>query len=359
MLKTLIHYQMYIIIGILVFPILSFIIYFTKKMIDRARFVRALDTMKKPLMERINNIESIYEMKEQQAEMNMIINDIKGSINELKQEIQLSQETLELEKINQIENDISIFYENMQNKQQGNASTTEPVIVKETPQQIYQQAIIQQQTYQLQAKQEQNTLHKEQIRVMNENISKFLVVYREKDKIIDEKNKAINEKNKSIYVLQQKLLDAEQRVKKLIAQHQGDGNKDKIIEEKAKTIATLQQRLQDVENKFKKVALLHKSIAEKEEIKDRIIDEKNAFIISLQNKLTEIESKLQTMMNINEENKDKFLNRKFLDIDQKIKMEKRKNRIFITLFIFFLMLGIVGFLFVYDYYIQNIAAYTM
>lgn len=318
MLKTLIQYQIYIIIGILVFPVLSFIIYFIKKMLDRAKFVRALNTMKKPLMERINSVESIYEMKEQQAEMNMIINSIKGDVSALKQEIQASQETTEFEKIDQIEKDISMFYERMQNKQEEEHPVPETVVVKETPQQIYQQAVIQQQAYQLQAKQQQGTLHKEQIRVMNENISKFLVVYREKDKVIEGKNKAIDEKNKSIYILQQKLQDAEQRVKKMIAEHQGDGNKDKVIEEKTRMIATLQQRLQEVENKFKKVALLHKSITEKEEIKDRIIEEKNAFIAGLQGKLTDIEKKLQDMILINEENKEKSLDKKLFDIDRKI-----------------------------------------
>lgn len=71
MLKTLIHYQIYIIIGILVFPIFAFITYLIKKMIDRLRFVKELNNIKKPLMERINNIEAIYEIKEKNQEMNM------------------------------------------------------------------------------------------------------------------------------------------------------------------------------------------------------------------------------------------------------------------------------------------------
>ena len=69
MLKTLIQYQMYIIIGILVFPIFAFIIYFIKNLIDRAKFVRTLHDMKQPLMERINNIEIIYEIKEEKEEL--------------------------------------------------------------------------------------------------------------------------------------------------------------------------------------------------------------------------------------------------------------------------------------------------
>lgn len=345
MLKTLIHYQMYIIIGILVFPILAFIIYFTKSLIDRARFVRTLHNMKKPLMERINNIETIYEIKEKKEEMNVIIEDIKSDIDVLKQEIHTSQETLELKKIDQIEKEITTFYEKMHNpkKPEDTPSVSihqEPVIVKQTPQDIYDKAVIQKQAYQLQANQQQTSLHKEQIKVMNENISKFLIVYREKDKIIEDKNKAIDEKNKSIYILQQKLIEAEQRLKKIIAEHEGDKSKDKIIEEKMMTITTLQQRVQEVENKFRKIALLHKSITEKEQIKDTMIEEKNKFIVNLQYKLNDIEGKLQNMVAINEENKERFLDKKLLNIDKQIQTEKKKNRIFIILFILFLLVSI-------------------
>lgn len=87
MINTIIHYQIYIIIGILVFPVFAFIIYFAKKMIDRANFVRALNKMKQPLMERINTIENIYEMKEKKEEMNMIIHQIQDDIIHLRQEI--------------------------------------------------------------------------------------------------------------------------------------------------------------------------------------------------------------------------------------------------------------------------------
>ena len=337
MLKTLIQYQMYIIIGILIFPIFAFIIYFAKNLLDRARFVRTLHNMKKPLMERINRVEAIYEIKEQKEEMNMIISDIKNDINVLKQEIHISKEIGELDKIDQIEKEISLFYEKMHNTEPEQKEQT--VIVHETPQQIYQQAIIQQQTYQIQANQKETTLHKEQARVMNQNISKFLIVFREKDQVIDERNKAIDEKNKSIYILQQKLNEAENRIKKFIAEQQKDSNKDNIIEEKTKSIHILEQRLQEVENKFKKIALLHQSITEKEKIKDTIIEEKNTFIRNLQEKLSEIEGKLESIVVINEDNKEKFLNKKLWEIDEKIQAERKKNRIFIILLILFLLVG--------------------
>lgn len=348
MLKSLISYQMYIIIGILIFPVLAFIIYFTKNIRDRMKFVKTLNSMKKPLLERINNIETVYELQESKEEMNMIIHDIRNDIETLKQEINASQETMELDKIDQIEKEITMFYEKMKAPQQTDAvkekqsipANQETVVVQETPQQIYQKAIIQQQAYQLQSNQQQTSLHKEQVRVMNENISKFLMVYREKDKTIDEKNKALDEKNKSIYILQQKLNEAEHRLKKMIAEHQNDKSKDSIIEEKSKTIAKLQQRLQEVENKFRKVALLHKSITEKEQIKDSIIQEKNALIASLQSKLSEIEAKLEDMITVHEDTKTQMLDKRLFEIDRQIASEKKKNRIFIILFILLLALGI-------------------
>ena len=332
MLKTLISYQLYIIIGILVFPIFAFIIYFTKKLIDRARFVKALHNMKKPLMERINSIDTIYEMKEKKEEMNMIIHQIKNDIDTLKQEIYVSQDGFQLEKIDQIEKDIHMFYEKMQGQQ-----TPEQVQTPTNTQQSNSTIQQAQQTQQIYQNTVQPVVRMETPRVTNESFSKFLVVYREKDKVIDDKNRLINEKNKSIYVLQQKLTEAELKLKQYITQEKNNQNKDKIIEEKIQFIQTLQQRLQDVENKFQKIALLHKSITEKEQIKDQIIEEKNQFIMGLQSKLSEIENKLQSMATINEDNKEKFLNRKLSDIDQKIQAEKRKTRIFIVLLMLFLL----------------------
>lgn len=344
MVKTLINYQMYIIIGILIFPIFAFIIYFAKNMIDRAKFVRALHNMKKPLMERINSIETIYELKEEKEEINLIIHDIKNDIGNLKKEIQGTQQMLELDRIDQIEKEIGMFYEKMKNpqstEQQQISTPQETVIVKETPQQVYQNAVIQQQNYQTQAQHQQNSLQKEQARIMNQNISKFLIVYKEKDNVINEKNRIINEKNKSIYILQQKLNEAEARIKNFLAEQKNDRNKDLIIEEKNKSLHILQQRLQEVESKFKNIALLHKSITEKEQIKDTIIEEKNLFIAKLQDKLSDIESKLQNITNVNEDNKEKLLNKKLFDIDEKIQAEKRKNRIFIIIFLLFLLVGI-------------------
>jgi chromosome segregation ATPase len=311
MIKFFIQFHRYI-IGILISPIFAFIIYsyFAKKLINKIKI------MKNP-----HNI-----IKEQKKEMNIIMYDIKNDINCLKKEINISQEALESDKIDQIEKEITMFYEKMQNYQKETEQNKE--IKKSEP--VVQQPVIQQPT----------PIHKDQIRIMNENISKFLIVYKEKDKTIDDKNRAIDEKNKSIHILQQKLNETEQRLKKLMTERQNSENKDAIIEEKIKTITMLQQRLQEIENKFRNIALLHKSITEKEEIKNNIIEEKNKFIDNLQYKLNKIEEKLQNIIIINENNKEEILNKRLFDINEKIQGKKNKNLIFIILSILFLLIGI-------------------
>ncbi len=301
-------------------------------------------------MERINNIEIIYEIKEEKEDMNNIINEIKNDINLLKKEIDVSQETLEIEKIHQIEREITIFYEHMKNPEkieENKSLSGETRITQEIPKQIYENAIVQQQAYQAQIYQQENALHKEQVKVMNANITKFLMVYKEKDKTIDEKNQAIDEKNKAIYVLQQKLNEAEHRLKKIMAEHENDKRKDGIIEEKRREIISLQERLQEIEDKFRKLILLHKSITEKEQIKDNIIEEKNKFISNLEHKIYTIEKRIQNMTYINIDNKENVLNQKIIDIDEKIQAEKRKNRTSIILFILLLLACIWGFIFIY------------
>lgn len=98
----------------MMFPILAFIIYFTKKIIDRAKFVTTLHNMKKPLIDRINTIDILYETKEKKEEINNIIYDIQNDIDILKQDIYVSQDGFQLEKIDQIEDEITKFYEQMQ-----------------------------------------------------------------------------------------------------------------------------------------------------------------------------------------------------------------------------------------------------
>ena len=62
---------------------------------------------------------------------------------------------------------------------------------------------------------------------MNQNINKFLIVYKEKDKMIEERNRAIEEKNTSIDILQQKITELEGKMKK-----QTDGKNEKEIPDK-------------------------------------------------------------------------------------------------------------------------------
>lgn len=138
MVKAMISYQIYIIIGIVIFPIFAFIIYFTKNLIDRAKFVKTLHDMKNPLIEKINSAEVMYETEEKKQEINSIVHAIKNDVISLRQEIDYSQKTNQLQNIDQIEKDIAIFYENM--------NTPPTTMTKESyisTQQIYQQALAQ------------------------------------------------------------------------------------------------------------------------------------------------------------------------------------------------------------------------
>jgi len=64
------------------------------------------------------------------------------------------------------------------------------------------------------------------------------------------------------------------------------------------------------------------------------------FINKLQDKIYEIEEKLQNMTLAHEDSKERILNKKLFEIDEKIQAERKKNWIFIILFIFFLLVGI-------------------
>ena len=113
----------------------------------------------------------------------------------MKQEITISQEKRELEKKNQREKEIHTYYE--------------AITIEKKAREMAKEIL-----YQWQVAQEGNLLQREQVRIMNQNINKFLIVYKEKDKMIEERNKAIEEKNISIYILQQKINELEQNIKK-------------------------------------------------------------------------------------------------------------------------------------------------
>jgi len=304
MIKTIINYQMYIIIGILIFPIFACIIYFTKSLLDRAKFVRTLHNMKKPLMERINNPEAFYEKKKKKEAIGTIIFDIRNDIENLKQEITTAQKVhTEIKKIQQIEDDINIFYQNMQ------ATKREEATSKESVEDIYKEAYRQQLEKQ-NTNTQQSDIQKQQAKIMNENIQKFLFVYKEKNKLLDEKERALDEKNKSIYILQQKLTEAEENIKKLANEEKNYPDKDKIIAAKTKIITILEEKLEEVAEKYKKILFLYKAHQEREKQKNETIEEKNEFILGLQSKIAGIEKKLEEMISINDHGKENFFHKK-------------------------------------------------
>ena len=164
------EYHIYIFIGICSIPILIYIIYFTRKLIERKKTIQRLNHIKKPLLEKINAIET--------EEVRMTIENIKRDISTIKEEITTSQEKIRLENKRRIEEQINVFYDEINNTQRNR------------------------ETHQNTAQGKEDTLHKEQVRIMNQNIRKFLLVYKEKDGIIEEKNK-------SIELLQQKIKEIE------------------------------------------------------------------------------------------------------------------------------------------------------
>lgn len=80
------EYQVYIFMGICSIPILIYIIYFTRKLIERTKIIQGLNYTKKPLLEKINTIET--------EEVRMIIENIKRDISTIKEEITTSQEKI-------------------------------------------------------------------------------------------------------------------------------------------------------------------------------------------------------------------------------------------------------------------------
>ena len=137
----------------------------------------------------------------------------------MKQEIAISQEKRKLEKENQINKQINAYYEE--------------IIIEKKAREMAKEIL-----YQGQTAQRENLLHKEQVRIMNQNINKFLIVYKEKDKMLEERNRTIKEKNTSIDILQQKINEFEQKIKKQTERNNEREKTDKEvfdIEESIKT----------------------------------------------------------------------------------------------------------------------------
>ena len=306
--------------------------------------------MKAPLMERINNPEkfSTNTDKEKHQDISIMIFEIKNDIENLKKDITLSQQIeTESKKIQQIEDDIQSFYLQMQ------TPDTQEETNKENIEDIYKEAIKQKETYS-NIDHQKTELQKHQAKIMNENIHKFIFVYQEKNKLLEEKDKAITEKNTSIYVLQKKLTEAEQKLKLLSIEEKNIQEKDNTIAAKSKIIQLLEQKLDEVAEKYTKVLSLYKEQREKEQNIYEKIQQKNEYITTLHDKIREIEAKFEKLTTTKEESKEKFLHKKLWDIDKKITKEKRKNRIYIFLYICILGLGIAWSIFLYSQYIPKL-----
>ena len=195
-----INYQVYVAIGICIILFLVCLIYFTKKFIEKSKTIKTLKQTKKWLMDKFNI--------EKTRDVRMTIEKIKNDINVMRQEITISQEKRKLEKKNQIEKQINTYYEQ--------------IVIEKRAREMAKEIV-----YQWKINRNDNLLHREQVRIMNQNINKFLIVYKEKDKMIEERNRAIEEKNTSIDILQQKITELEGKMKK-----QTDGKNEKEIPDK-------------------------------------------------------------------------------------------------------------------------------
>lgn len=171
---------------------------------------------------------------------------------------------------------------------------------------------------------------------INEDMEKFLVVYKQKDKEIYYKARTIEEKNRTIYLLQNQIQTLQQKLVYQEQQQHNQQQQEDLIRQQKETITQLRQRIVELENKFKNVVLLHKSITEKEQLHQKIIEEKNAYIIALQNKLHTIEEQFTTY-------KENNIDERFVHLQKQIESSKDKQWIIIVLAIVCIGLSIYGY----------------
>ena len=117
-----------------------------------------------------------------------MIESIKNDMYIWRQETSPAENTRDSYEKYQIEDDINTFYEQ---------TNTHPKSIWNPND-----------NYKINMNQEE-LLHREQIRIMNNNISKFLLIYKEKQRIIEEKDRSIN-------LLQQRFNEIENKRKEMI-----------------------------------------------------------------------------------------------------------------------------------------------
>lgn len=220
MISVIIEYQMYS-IGICSIAILVGFVYFAKNLIHRGKQIKELHKTRTSIRERINKGEIMYEK-----------NKTHTYIDEIAHTIELMEKEIGTSQTKKVPEDIHSSEENVVTREE---NTTEEETRNQT------------RTFYPQTSQEDDILHTEQIRIMNKNISKFLLVYREKDAIIANKTKAISilqqiigEKNICIDTIGYKLKTIEQNILKMIEEM--PKNKDKTLNEKLREIDTQIQK---------------------------------------------------------------------------------------------------------------------
>lgn len=196
MIETIMQYKIYITIGVLIIPSFLCILYITKRIIKNKRERNTTNwwnTKKTDPSIR-------YTTRDDNKYILTMIENLRKDLYTWKSEIYTK---------NDIEYDIDNFYKQTWSQQN----------IRLHPQR-----------YQEKSNQEEEILHKEQVRIMNQNISKFLIIYREKDKIIEGKDKHIQ-------TLQQRLNEIEREI-------------ENIYTHKKKTEYMFDQRLYEVTKKI-------------------------------------------------------------------------------------------------------------
>jgi hypothetical protein len=171
-------------------PIFIGIIYITQIINTRKKE----NTYKQVDKMQINNADMLLVTKGAINQIKMMIENIKNDMHIWRQETSQTMDTIDPYERYKIEDDINTFYEQKSTRQK----------VVWNPNDTLSQ---------------EELLHREQIRIMNNNISKFLFIYREKQRIIDEKNR-------SIHLLQQRLNEIENTYKEMINTKENEQEND-------------------------------------------------------------------------------------------------------------------------------------
>lgn len=202
MIEMLGQYKRLIISGMMFIPSFLYMMYATIYLLEKKKIVKKLMQMRKPLMERINGTIDSQERGEMEEYMVDTIEKIRDEIHAIRQEIHEPKEMRKRE---------TVSYEREYNA----------IKDMEWWQTFYP-------SYE---ENNEKILHREQVRIMNQNITKFIAIYRDRQNTINQKDKIIQE-------LQQRVKEAEY------------GLQMERYEQENKNIDDLERELDDIQTEL-------------------------------------------------------------------------------------------------------------